>query len=229
MARFLTQHADQWLGMAASITGSTALLGGDPDKYADAEASAALLTAQIALRDGIGTIERLAKDPTRSDPQRHEAGGKVSAKTVETLAKSKATIESRIESLHASGVAEVEAAFAPNLQRSHLDAEIMRYVREQAAKPEGVTKLHDLVKTNRNVAAVIYQSESFLLGLADQTHSTLRFDAAEHHVPAAYKKMTNSLAMQELPGKLDGAIANVKRGFHSQAIAAQTALRVDIA
>lgn len=228
-SRFLTSHANQWLELAGTVTGSVALLGGDPDKYSDAEASAALLNAQIAVRDGIGTIERLAKDPTRTDPQRHEAGGKVSGKTLETLARSKATIESRITALHAAGAEEADRAFAPNLSRSHLDAQIMQFIREQAKLPEGVVKLHELVKTNRNVAAVVYQSEGFLLGLADQTHTTMRFDAIEAHVPTAYKKMVDSVAMHELPGKLADAMAKVKSSFHNAAIAAQTALRVDVA
>jgi hypothetical protein len=54
----------------------------------------------------------------------------------------------------------------------------------------------------------------------------MRFDAVEHHAPSAYKRMVDSLAMHELPGKLADAMAKVKGGFHNAAIAAQTAFRL---
>lgn len=228
MSRFLvnTPQAEQWLTLAATETGSEAIVCGNSDNYSDAESSAALLNASIALRDGVRTIEALNLDRTRTDPLKHEAASKVSANVVGKLEHAKATVERRASALYASGVEEADAAFAPNLNRSHLDAEIIRYVREESAKPDGIVKVHGLVRSNRNVASVVYGAESFLLGIAEPTHTRMKFDAVEHHVPAAYKRMTDSLALRELPAKLDAAANSVRRSFHNPGIAAGMATRV---
>jgi len=58
---------------AAINSGARSLLA-DPDKIDDGEASAAALNATTALRDGAATVERLARDESRTLPQRNEAG-----------------------------------------------------------------------------------------------------------------------------------------------------------
>ncbi|WP_090580905.1 hypothetical protein [Nitrosomonas sp. Nm58] len=67
---------------------------------------------------------------------------------------------------------------------------------------------------------------SFLLDIAPENHTKLRFEATERHVPAAYKMMTDSVALRELPVKYDKTISAVRGSFYLPPVAAQAAKRV---
>jgi hypothetical protein len=103
--------------------------------------------------------------------------------------------------------------FAPDLSRQAYDAEIMRWVREESAKENGVVKVHQMVKTNKNVASVVINSEPFLLGLHETTHTRMRDDAIEAHAPEAWAKMLRGAELTTLPAKFKQTAANVRRFF----------------
>ncbi|WP_143002279.1 hypothetical protein [Nitrosomonas sp. Nm132] len=67
---------------------------------------------------------------------------------------------------------------------------------------------------DKAVAAVVFHSPSFLLDIAPENHTKLRFEATERHVPAAYKMMTDSVALRELPAKYDKTISAVRGSFY---------------
>jgi hypothetical protein len=79
---------------------------------------------------------------------------------------------------------------------------------------------------DKAVAAVVFHSPSFLLDIAPENHTKLRFEATERHVPAAYKMMTDSVALRELPAKYDKTISAVRGSFYLPPVAAQAAKRV---
>lgn len=228
MSRYLvnTPAAEQFLQMASIESGARALLG-DAEKV-DSYAASEILNANTALRNAVATISALVNDETRTLPQRHEAAATLADRVTAQLSKTKSAIETRAASLYASGLEDADNFFAPNLNRSHLDAQIIGYIKEQAAKPDGILKIGELAKTNKNVAAVIYQAEGFLLGIAEPTHSKMRFDAIENWLPKSYAKMTASIALQDLAPKYDRAISNVRTSFYSPAERAKMGSRVEV-
>ena len=147
--------------------------------------------------------------------------------TVAQLAKSKAAIEARAESLYNTGLTQAQMQFAPSAERGALDSEIRAYIREQAGKGEGLMKIRQAME-DKAVAAVVFHSPSFLLDIAPENHTKLRFEATERHVPAAYKMMTDSVALRELPAKYDKAINSVRTSFYNPALAAKAKLRVEV-
>ncbi len=61
-----------------------------------------------------------------------------------------------------------------------------------------------------------------------ETHSKLRYEAAERWVPEAYKRMTDSVALRELAPKFDKAAASVRNSFYNPSVAAKASTRVQI-
>lgn len=200
---------------------------GDPDKFGSG-VGPDITNAHIALRDGVATIAALLNNATRNDVQRHEAAGVVAGRTVEALQKAKASIENRAALMFSYGVAQAEREFTPRASHASLESEIRAYIREQAKQTDGPAKVRAAMLENKDVAAVIFHSPGFLVGINAETHSKLRYDATERWVPDAYKRMTDSIALRELAPKFDKAIGSVRSSFYNPTLAAKASTRVRI-
>ncbi|HDQ4464831.1 TPA: hypothetical protein P9G65_005134 [Pseudomonas aeruginosa] len=221
-----TEAASSFLSLAGTETGRKAFLGA-PEKF-DSSIGPDLTNAHIALRDGVATVAALLNDATRNDVQRHEVAGVVAGRTVEALQKAKAAIESRAEVLFSDGVAQAEREFTPRASHASLESEIRAYIREQAKQADGPAKVRAAMLESKDVAAVIFHSPGFLVGINAETHSKLRYDATERWVPDAYKRMTDSIALRELAPKFDKAIGSVRSSFYNPTLAAKASTRVRI-
>lgn len=221
-----TPQASGFIELAGTETGRKAFLG-DAEKF-DSDVGPDITNAHIALRDGVETISKLLKDETRSIPQRHEAAAVVATRTAEVLQKSKAAIERRADDLFSGGVAQAESEFAPRASHSSLESEIRTYIKEQAKQADGPLKVRAAMLESKDVAAVIYHSPSFLVGINSDTHSKLRYEATERWIPDAYKRMTDSIALRELAPKFDKAINSVRNSFYNPSLAAKASTRVQL-
>lgn len=185
----------------------------DPSKLDDAEASAAALNAISTLKDGVATVEKLAKDESRTLPQRNDAAAKLADCVASEIDKSVQVIERRQAQLWQDGLAEAARAFAPDLSRQAFDAEIVRWIREESASSSGVIKVHEMVRSNVRVVSVIVNAEPFLLGLHETVYARMRDDAIEAHAPKAWEKLALSASLTKLPEKFKQTAANVRRFF----------------
>lgn len=102
------------------------------------------------------------------------------------------------------------------------------YIREQAKQPDGPAKIRAAMFESKDVAAVIFHSPDFLVGINPETHSNLRYEAAEKFAPEAYKRMTYSVALRGLAPKFDKVIGSVRNSFYNPALAAKASTRVHI-
>ena len=218
-------QAESFMELASTNTGSAAFLG-DPEQF-EAGAGPDIANASIALRQNVAKVAALKNDPTRTEVQKHEAAAVLAERTLTQLEKSKAAIESRANELWNSAVTQSELTFAPKSDRGTLDSEIRQYLREQAGKPEGMMKIREAMK-DKNVAGVVWHSPSFLLDINPANHQKLKVEALEQHLPDAYKKVVDSLALGELPAKYDKAINSVRTSFYNPALAAKAKLRVEV-
>ncbi len=221
-----SEAASSFLSLAGTETGRKAFLG-DPEKF-DSGVGPDITNAAIALRNGVETVAALLNDATRNDVQRHEAAGVVAGRTIETLQKAKAAIESRAEVLFSDGAAQAEREFTPRASHASLESEIRAYIREQAKQPDGPANVRAAMLASKDVAAVIFHSPGFLVGINADTHSKLRYEAAEKWAPEAYKRMTDSVALRELAPKFDKAINSVRTSFYNPTMAAKASTRVRI-
>lgn len=226
--RFLigTPNEVRFLEMAATDAGRKAFLG-DAEQY-DTQVGASIINSQIMLRDSIEKIERLVRDETRTEVAKHGAAEQVANGMLQRLADAKAKIEARSKELLAEGEAEADAAFAPKLERSALDAEIRGWIREQAKTPEGLPKIRAAMERNSNVAAVVYHSDDFLLNLAPEVHNVMKYEVVARHAPTAYKRMTDSVSLSNLLPNYDKVIGSVRKSFYSAVLASKAKQRVEI-
>lgn len=225
--RFLvqTEVAGSFMELATTDTGAKAFLG-DAEQF-DSQVGPAITAANIALRDAASKVAALVEDPTRTEVQKHEAAHQLAERTITQLAKTKAAIEARAEALYETGVTQAQMHFAPKADRGSLDSEIRAYIREQAGKGDGLLKVRQAME-DKDVAAVVFHSPSFLLNIAPENHMKLRFEATERHAPAAYKMMTDSVALRDLPAKYDKAINSVRSSFYNGTLAERAKLRVEV-
>ena len=210
----------------ASIEAGRAALIGDPAKV-HSSVQPYVLAASIELRDGADKVRRLVDDPTRTTVAKHEAAAKVAAQTVEALEKQKTNIQREAAILWDDGQNTANSAFTPRASHAALETEIRGWIREQSQKPDGMTKIREVLNDS-DVASVIYHSPAFLLGLNPDNKLALQQKVVQMHLPDAWAKMEASMELQKYPAKYDATIAKVRSHFFNAGLADQAKRRVEI-
>lgn len=227
-AKYLVKdpNATSFLDTAQIDTGLSAMLG-DP-KATDAQVAPDVQSAHIALREAAKKLSALVNDPTRTEVQKHAAAKELSQKVANHLEKSKAAIEQQAEKLKATAMAQAELHLGPKPDRSALQSEIRSWVREQAKDPGNIPAIRAAMADNDDVAAVLWHSPSFLVGLAPSVHENLRLEALQSRKPDLYTSLSNSVGLSKLAGKYEAAIRKVATSFYNPELAAQASKRVEI-
>lgn len=152
----------------------------------------------------------------------------IAQRTAEALSQSHTMLKATANQLAEQATAITEETLGVDPNRASLLSEIRSWVREQAAKPDGLITIREAMHADREVAAVIYHSPAFLLGLAPAVRENMRLDAIERHLPNACKMLETSASLTELAKKYPAAIEKVNRTFYNKAMAAQAARRVQV-
>jgi hypothetical protein len=224
----LVQDEDaQYFAQQASTEVGRKVLLGDREKL-DEHAWNAVTSAHDWLRDGVSKIGALVNDPTRNEVLKHEAAQKVAERTIAGIQQSLGVIESRARVLHTEAHEMVEKRFAIDPVRASIQSEIRGWIREQTKSEDGLNKIRQAMRSDPEVASVIYHSPHFLMNLAGNVRDNMRIEAIETHVPAAYKKLEASIALKDTAAKYPKAIAGVRRSFFNAGLAAKAAQRVEI-
>lgn len=221
-----TPEANDFFVTAKTDTGRRVLLG-DRENL-DRAVYNEIGWSHAALSEGIAKIEALANDPTRTPVQRHAAAEKVADGVVARLADTQSKLRGASNRLNNEAANLADAKFAPNPQRGVIEGEIRTYIKEVATKPDGMVKLRALVKSNPEVASVVYHSPAFLMGLAEDAYVNMRLLAVQEHVPEAFEKANNAVALDDLAAKYNRPIGLVRRSFFSPNLAQQASRRVEV-
>lgn len=218
--------ATSFLDTAQIDTGLSAMLG-DP-KALDASVAPDVQKAHIVLKDAAKKIAALVGDPTRTEVQRHHAAKQLAEKVTSNLEATKASLEAHAEKLKASALAQADLHLGPRSESGVLHSEIRSWVREQAKTPEGLLQVKQAMADNDDVAAVLWHSPSFLVGLAPSVHEGLRLEALQSRKPDLYANLSNSVGLAKLAGKYEAAIRKVAPSFYTPSLAEQASRRVEI-
>lgn len=218
--------ATSFLDTAQLDSGLSAILG-DP-KAIDAHVAPDVQSAHIVLKDAAKKVAALVNDPTRTETAKHDAAKQLAEKVTNHLEKSKAALEAHAEKLKASALAQADLHLGPSSERSALHSEIRSWVREQAKTPEGMLQVKKAMADNDDVAAVLWHSPSFLVGLAPSVHEGLRLEALQSRKPDIYTSLSNSVGLSKLAGKYAAAIRKVAPSFYTPSLAEQASKRVEI-
>lgn len=218
--------ATSFLDTASVDTGLKAILG-DPQAV-DAHVAPDVTSAHITLKDAVKKVAALVNDPTRTLVDKHIAAKQLADKVVSHLEKTKTALEAQREKLKASAMAQADVHLGPRSERAGLQSEIRSWVRDQAMTPEGLLHVKQAMQDNDDVAAVLWHSPSFLVGLAPSVHEELRIEALRSRRPDLYTNLSNSVGLAKLADKYAAAIRNVPRSFYNAEQAAQANKRVEI-
>lgn len=199
---------------------------GDPLKFANV--TAPVTAAHEALKTGIDTLARLAQDKTRSEPERHEAARTVATRVAAVLEQSKATIMGTARQLGEQAVAMVEERFAPREGRGAIESDIRTWMRETAKTPDGMAQIREAVKSNSEIASVVFHSPFQLLGFSENTRRELIRKATGTFVPKAAALAEEGVELAEIAQRYPQVIRSVHASFYNNAVAEQAKTRVEI-
>lgn len=183
--------------------------------------------SHTAMEAAVEKLKRLADDPTRSEPEKHDAGRTLANRLIATLESSHGSMIGTARKMANDAAEAVEAQFAPNPIRAGLESEWRGWVREEASKGN-VAAIREEMMRDPELAAVIYHSPRRLLGLADEVHGNFKTDVVEKHAPKHYKSLEESLAIEKMAEHYPMVIKSVRSSFYNNAVADKAKLRVEV-
>ena len=219
-----TEAAQDFLRSMSGNVGRKVHLG-DPAKHQVVLNS--VTAAHNAIEGGVETLARLADDPTRSEPEKHDAARVVANRTIETLERSWSHIAGNAQKIANDAQEAMDEQFAPNPMRAGIESEVRAWVRERANAGE-VAAIKEQAKASPEVAAVIYHSPRFLLGLAQDTHESFLEDIIETHAPKHFAAIAQGLELAKLAERYSPVIKSVRSSFYNQSLADQAKRRVEV-
>ena len=200
---------------------------GDPETLPAALRSQ-VVQAHEAVKDSLVTLTRVANDPTKNDVLKHEAAETVANRLDTALAKTQRTLEDGAISLADEAKAKADDYFKPEPSRAAYDMKTIEWLQEQFRSPEGQSKVRAASKTHSEIARVMVNAPSFLLGISEDTRDTYYVNAIERFVPEAFAALEMSVTLKELAKKYDYVRKGVRTSFYNPALAEQAKRRVEV-
>lgn len=218
-------EAEHFLSMAMLPNSTTALLG-KYDHLAD-EVKTRVQASHVGLNAAVAKVVALTGDMTRTEAQRHQAARVLATKTAEDMASTRDYLRRNAETVNRKVSETIEGAWNGKVN-PQVHSEIRTYLREVSTRPDGLTQIQRLVDTQQEVAATVWYSPSFLMGVPDESMTGLRARALEHHWPAQFAKVSEANEWGEIAGKFDATIPKLHRTFFNPTVADQAATRVEV-
>jgi hypothetical protein len=121
----------------------------------------------------------------------------------------------------------IDESFRADPTREGIQSEIRSWIRDSARTEGGLAKVREAMDASPEVAAVLYHSPHFLLGITDATRSNMAVDGVIAHLPEAAKLMERSSALTKVAGAYGQTIRSVNASFFNSAVADQMRRRVE--
>lgn len=189
----------------------------------------AMMAGREALVNGASKIKALTADQTRNEPQKHEAGGEVSAKTVAKLEETQRTLQAQANAYQAGGDEALKEAFAIKDGDKWLCDHWLSYVAREAKNQDGgFANIRKAATTHRELAAVIMKMPGELLGLPADFLQSVRVKAVEKFHPEIQEAWQRAEDLRDIAGRYTSLAARVKLNFHNPSIARKMATRVAV-
>ncbi|GAY21199.1 hypothetical protein SFOMI_1734 [Sphingobium fuliginis] len=189
----------------------------------------AINAGRTALTNGAAKIRALSSDLTRSEPQRHEAGGVVSAKTVDALEETQRILNARANAYQAAGDEALRDAFPVKAEDTWLHDRWLSFLeREVANQDGGLGNIRKATMANPSLATVIAKMPAELLPVKGDFLARLREEVIDKFHPNIGEAFERAGQMRELAGKYMSLAARVKLNFHSPLHASKMKTRVEV-
>ncbi len=187
----------------------------------------AMMAGREALVNGASKIKALTADLTRNEPQKHEAGGEVSAKTVAKIEESQRILQAQANAYQAGGDAALKEAFAIKDGDKWLYDRWLSYVEWEAKNQDGgFANIRKAALANHELATVLMKMPAELLGLPGDFLNTVRTKAVEKFHPEIQEAYQRAEDLRDIAGRYTSLAARVKLNFHNPSVARKMATRV---
>lgn len=219
------QFATEWIETHRTESQRRASLG--DYEALPPELRESVVRAHNALVGGLEKIEGLVRDPTRTPVSKHAVARDVANKARGTIEKSASEIAATAASFEQTAHEMVVERFEVDPKRASIQSEIRGWIRETAKGEMGLATIRKAMNESVEVAAVLYHSPNFLLGLAQEVRASMVADGIEKYVPKAATMMADSERSKGLAIKYGHVSNAMKRSFYNSALADQASLRVE--
>lgn len=168
-----------------------------------------IITASRALtRDSADMLLRLAKDRTKSDPEKHAAAQRVAGQLRGFLDMKAKEIRLHRNQLERDANSEARDAISLSNVRSGHDVMAADWIRSQMSRgPDGLDAIR-AVMHDEPFAETLFNFRGEFLGMSGENAKTLdnmRLDIWEKRAPDSFKKLTTWAAMDGLAEKYEKA------------------------
>lgn len=185
--------------------------------------------AHEQLQAGAAKITALTRDETRSEPERHHAGGQVAAHVIAELEATKAVLTNRADAYAAAAMATLEGKFTVKPERLFMYDRIAGYIEREAKNNDGgYGRITDAIKTNSDFAMVAMTFPHQLLGMPIEHLTRFRTAAVERWASEVATQLRYSEDLRDLAATYAKTIGRVRLNFHSPTIAAKVNTRVAV-
>jgi hypothetical protein len=151
----------------------------------------------------------------------------LATKTAEEMASTRDYLRRNADTVNKKVTESIDTAWNGKVN-PQVHSEIRTYLREVSRQPDGLTQIQRLVDTQQEVAATVYYSPSFLMGVPDESMNGLRARAIETFWPAQFAKVEEANEWTDIASKFDNTIPKVHRTFFNPTVADQANTRVEV-
>lgn len=190
------------------------------------EPQTAFVRAKYALQDGIGRLDRLGADATRTDAARHDAAKVLydrMAGEVRNAAKTAATWAATELQAAQRGL---NAVLAPSSDKAGLYAEIRAHVASRRTDPD--FSLSALVKSSRDTAVAVASAPFFLSGISEERHRDISVTAMMAHAPEEAERIVAAKAIAGEAERMEKGLQEIQPAFYVDSVAAKMGSFVDV-
>jgi hypothetical protein len=214
------------LDLISSPTGARAFLG-DPQKLTTH--SNRVMGIHIDVANYTKALSRLSRDATKNEAQQHLAARDIGMFLNQRLTDAAGVLRQGATALHTEALEIAAEKFNGALVSGNLESDIRAFARELTSQPGGHVKLKALAAKDITLAATIYRSPGFLIGVEDAAeHKNLKLDAIADHVPDATSRMVESGYLIKTAAQYDSTAKKYLAVWNPQVVARAEAGRVDL-
>lgn len=215
-----------YLDLISKPTGAKAYLG-DPDKLTLHKGR--VQGVHIDVANYTQALSRLSRDMTKNEAQQHLAAREIGNFLSKRLTDAAVVLRQGAKALHAEALDIADDQFNRTLHSPMLESDIRSYLRETAAQPGGHAKIKALASKDITLAATIYRSPGFLIGIDNPAeHKTLKMDAVIDHLPDATSRVVESDYLLKTADRYDFSAKKYLTVWNDNIVQRAEAGRVDM-
>lgn len=221
-----TPDAIEFVKTISLSAGRKALLG-DPTNYQPSPFNQFDI-ANTAVEQGLKKVRALASDKTRTVVQKHDAARTVTEGVIQKLEACENAILSRAEKLIGEADDAVVAKLDPDRIKPKVWDMIVDWAHRHRGSSEGAAMIREKVKSDREVATVLFYAKGFLLDLPEEFQSNMETLAWESPVPEAKTKHDEASELLRFAKNYPQVRRSIRASWYNGPMADQVATRVEV-